>query len=135
MTEPKRKPGRAFRQMLDDEFRTSAERQELVDDVETTVAVAHLMSTLEEIRAKQGLSKAEIARQMQRHAPTVVRLLSQDHGNPTVKTLIQLLGAMGLRATLVIEPAPKVRRHAQGTGPSARNVLSVKARIPATATA
>jgi len=95
------------------------------------------MGMLEQIRAKRELSKAQIARRMNRHAPAIARLLSGDQANPTVRTLIELLQAMGLRATLVIEPAaaPRSRRKESRPSPKFGNVLSIKARIPARATA
>lgn len=136
MTETKRRSvAKSFRQALDEEFATAEERQSFVSDVETTIAIARLMSTLEEIREKRNVSKAEIARQMQRHAPAIARLFSGDRANPTIRTLVELLQAMGLRATLVIEPAAAVsRRRTPAAHPALGSVFNVRARIPAAAT-
>lgn len=102
----------SFEQFVGEEFSSSADRAQLATDVETVIAAARLMETLEGIRAEAGISRAEVARRMNKHAPAITRLLSAEDSNPTLKTLLGLLGSLGLHATLVIEPRERNgRRH------------------------
>lgn len=60
------------------------------------------------MRPRAGLSKAELARSIQKEPATIRRLLSSDNSNPTLGTLAEFAAALGLRIT--VEPISKAER-------------------------
>jgi DNA-binding phage protein len=76
--------------------------------------IDRLVDRLDEVRAADGLSKAELARSISVEPAVIRRLLSPHHRNPTVGTLVEVAAALGLRVTL--EPLP-AREQKQITEP------------------
>jgi DNA-binding phage protein len=85
--------------MEDPEFRDEFLRQHA-----RTLTVDRIVNALEEQRESRGVSKADLARHLQGSPPAVRRLLTATNPNPTLATLVDVAGALGLRLTL--EPIP-----------------------------
>lgn len=85
--------------MDDPEFRDEFLRQHA-----RTLTVDRIVNALEEQRESLGVSKADLARHLQGSPPAVRRLLTATNPNPTLATLVDVAGALGLRLTL--EPIP-----------------------------
>ena len=66
--------------------------------------IDRLVNELDDVRAAGGLSKADVARAISAEPAVVRRLLSLNHRNPTIGTLVEVAAALGLRVTL--EPMP-----------------------------
>jgi transcriptional regulator with XRE-family HTH domain len=70
--------------------------------------IDEVVNTIDDAREAAGLSKAELARAIQKEPATIRRLLSSDNSNPTLGTLAEVAAALGLRIT--VEPIPKADR-------------------------
>jgi len=68
-------------------------------------ATNEFMSAIAEILEQRGLSKAELARRIDRN-PSAVRKLFLDGANPTLDTALRVLHALGLEM-VVIEAADR----------------------------
>jgi DNA-binding phage protein len=73
--------------------------------IATIDSVVH---AIDDAREAAGLSKAELARAIQKEPATIRRLLSSDNSNPTLGTLAEVAAALGLRIT--VEPISKAER-------------------------
>lgn len=67
-----------------------------------------VVNAIDDAREAAGLSKAELARSIQKEPATIRRLLSSDNSNPTLGTLAEVAAALGLRIT--VEPISKAER-------------------------
>lgn len=74
-------------------------------------AIDAVVSTLDEYRMKQGLSKAELARQAGLPPEAVRRLFSVSHRNPTLKTIVAIADA--LQIGVVVGPVPDLTANGQ----------------------
>ncbi|MCZ3389263.1 MAG: helix-turn-helix transcriptional regulator [Actinomycetia bacterium] len=70
--------------------------------------VDSIVNAIDDAREAAGLTKAELARAIQKEPATIRRLLSSDNSNPTLGTLAEVAAALGLRIT--VEPLPKSER-------------------------
>jgi transcriptional regulator with XRE-family HTH domain len=70
--------------------------------------IDQVVNAIDDAREAAGLSKAELARAIQKEPATIRRLLSSDNSNPTLGTLAEVAAALGLRIT--VEPIPKSER-------------------------
>lgn len=70
--------------------------------------IDQVVNAIDDAREAAGLSKAELARAIQKEPATIRRLLSSDNSNPTLGTLAEVAAALGLRIT--VEPIPKAER-------------------------
>ncbi len=70
--------------------------------------IDQVVHAIDDAREAAGLSKAELARAIQKEPATIRRLLSSDNSNPTLGTLAEVAAALGLRIT--VEPIPKSER-------------------------
>lgn len=70
--------------------------------------IDQVVTAIDGARVAAGLSKAELARAIQKEPATVRRLLSSESSNPTLGTLAEVAAALGLRIT--VEPIPKSER-------------------------
>jgi DNA-binding phage protein len=61
-----------------------------IDDVD------RIVRTIEDRRVALGLSKAELARRIGVHPEAIRRLLSGNHANPTLSTVVSLASALEL---------------------------------------
>lgn len=58
--------------------------------------VQAVLAYLDEQREEAGLSKADLAREIGTHPAVVRRLFSSGTGNPTMKTVMDVMNALGL---------------------------------------
>lgn len=70
--------------------------------------IDQVVNAIDDAREAAGLSKAELARAIQKEPATIRRLLSSDNSNPTLGTLAEVAAALGLRIT--VEPIPESER-------------------------
>lgn len=70
--------------------------------------IDQVVNAIDDAREAACLSKAELARAIQKEPATIRRLLSSDNSNPTLGTLAEVAAALGLRIT--VEPIPKSER-------------------------
>ena len=70
--------------------------------------IDQVVNAIDDAREAAGLSKAELARAIQKEPATIRRLLSSASANPTLGTLAEVAAALGLRIT--IEPLPRAER-------------------------
>jgi DNA-binding phage protein len=104
---------RLARRMDDSEFRHEFERE----TAEIT-AVDAIVNALDELRAEQGKSKAELAREIGKNPASIRRLLTLDGSNPELRTVVAMANA--LEADIYIVP----RRHG-GRAATARRARRV----------
>lgn len=62
--------------------------------------IDRLVNQLDDVRESDGLSKADVARAISAEPAVVRRLLSLNHRNPTIGTLVEVAAALGMRVTL-----------------------------------
>lgn len=67
-----------------------------------------VVNAIDDARVAAGLSKAELARAIQKEPATIRRLLSSDNSNPTLGTLAEVAAALGLR--IRVEPISEAER-------------------------
>ncbi len=67
-----------------------------------------VVNAIDDAREAAGLSKAELARAIQKEPATIRRLLSSENSNPTLGTLAEVAAALGLRIT--VEPIPNAEQ-------------------------
>jgi DNA-binding phage protein len=79
-------------------------REYVVESVRIAT-IDEVVNAIDDAREAAGLSKAELARAIQKEPATIRRLLSSDNSNPTLGTLAEVAAALGLRIT--VEPIPK----------------------------
>ena len=82
-----------------------------------------VVNAIDDAREAAGLSKAELARAIQKEPATIRRLLSSENSNPTLGTLAEVAAALGLRIT--VEPIPNAEQ-----GHITRPLLEVRAADP-----
>jgi DNA-binding phage protein len=81
-------------------------------------AVDDLIRVLDEKRVAVGMSKAELARRIAASPEVVRRLLTADHANPTVETVLRIAEAVGLRLSLEpVEPPRASQRNRERPRP------------------
>jgi DNA-binding phage protein len=93
--------------MEDPEFRAEFER--VSREIKTIDAI---VNTLDSLRATQGMSKAELAREIGKNPASVRRLLTAQ-SNPELRTVVAMADA--LDADLVIVPRSRGRKRMTGT--------------------
>lgn len=70
--------------------------------------IDEVVNAIDDAREAADLSKAELARAIQKEPATIRRLLSSDSSNPTLGTLAEVAAALGMRIT--VEPISKAER-------------------------
>ena len=73
-------------------------------------AMADILGAIEAARTEKHLSKAEVARRIDRKASAVSRLLGGAEQNPTWDTLVDLAFAVDLELEVTVKKVPKSRR-------------------------
>lgn len=63
--------------------------------------LSKIINQLDEMRQESGLTKAELARQLDAQSSNVRRFFSKGTINPTLSTLTEVASALGMRVTLV----------------------------------
>lgn len=69
--------------------------------------VDRIVSAIEDRRVSLGISKAELARRVGIAPESVRRLLSAEHANPTLTTVVSLAKVLGLDIVAVKRRAPR----------------------------
>jgi hypothetical protein len=103
---------RLARRLEDPEFRAEFERQR-----REIAAVDAIVNQLEALRAEKQISKAELARAIDKHPAAIRRLLTAS-GNPELRTVIALAEALDADLRLVARPATKPLNTGQGARPT-----------------
>ena len=70
-------------------------------------AVDEFVRALDNARVDIGMTKAELARQIGARPEAVRRLFSAERANPTLRTIMSLASALGLRIQLNAASRPK----------------------------
>jgi DNA-binding phage protein len=103
---------RRAERMRDPEFRAAYERA-----AAEIAQTDHIIRTLDELRAEMGISKAELARRVDRNASSIRRLFTAHQARPELPLIAAIAEALGLRIALVPESAEAkkaVRDHQRG---------------------
>ena len=95
---------RLGRRMEDSEYRAAYERP--AREIAQTDAV---IRALDELRVELGVSKAELARRVNRNASSVRRLFTAGHARPELSLIVALADALGAELR-VIPRTPQARR-------------------------
>jgi DNA-binding phage protein len=95
---------RRAERMRDPEFRAAYE-QSAAEIAQTD----HIIRTLDELRAELGISKAELARRVDRNASSIRRLFTAHQARPELPLIAAIAEALGLRIALVPE-SPEARK-------------------------
>lgn len=95
----------AFWDDLADELEDRDFRREFVLESLRIQTIDRIVNALDDARVELGWSKAQLARAINTEPATVRRLFSAK-GNPTLSTLAEIAGALGLRIS--VEPLSKV---------------------------
>ena len=85
----------ARRLQEDPEFRAEFERQQ-----REIAAIDQIVSRLDSLRAEHGMSKADLARAIDKN-PAVVRRLLTASGNPELRTVVAMAEALGAEVKIV----------------------------------
>lgn len=94
-----------------DERRTDAEYESEYQAASRRIAMFDdAIRALEERRQELGLSKADLARRADLPPAAVRRLLSQQHKNPTLTTLVAIADALCLRLSFLSNEAPSAHQ-------------------------
>ncbi len=101
---PKRRPAVNFERYVAEKFPTPQARAQFDAAREKVRATADLLEALDAWRDERGLSKAEVARRMATQATAISRLFNDEASNPTFATLVEMLAALDLHATLTLAP-------------------------------
>jgi DNA-binding phage protein len=111
---------RLARRLQDPEFRAEYERQ--VREIAGIDAIVH---ELDALRARHGMTKAQLARSIDKNPAAVRRLLTAS-GNPELRTVVAMAAALDAEVRIV--PRKKSGRRA---GSPAANAASAKTLEPA----
>jgi ribosome-binding protein aMBF1 (putative translation factor) len=90
---------RLARRLEDPEFRAEFERQQ-----HQIAAIDAIVNQLDELREEQRMSKADLARAIDKN-PAVIRRLLTASGNPELRTVVAMAEALGVELRLVEKPA------------------------------
>jgi DNA-binding phage protein len=93
----------AFWEDLESDLQDEGFRREYLLETLRVQTIDSIVNALDEARVGLGWSKAQLARAVDAE-PAVVRRLFSAKGNPTLSTLAEIAGAVGLRISL--EPLP-----------------------------
>lgn len=94
-----------FDRFLDEEMQSpsfAAEYERVGTEID---AVDSLIRAVDAARLDLGMTKADLARKVSSSPEAIRRLLTSGDANPTFRTVLEVLGAVGLRLS-VAKPAP-----------------------------
>lgn len=103
---------RRAERMRDPEFRAAYEQA-----AGAIAQTDHVIRTLDELRVEMGVSKAELARRIDRNASSIRRLFTAHQARPEFPLIAEIAEALGLRIAIVPESAEAkkvVREHHAG---------------------
>jgi DNA-binding phage protein len=122
-----------FDKFLDEKLREPAFREEYDVARAEIAGTDALIRALEGARAGRGLSKAELARQIAVKPEIVRRLLTDEGGNPTVRTVLKVATALDYHLELVPNRGRRTARVPEAARP-ARIATGARTAAPATGT-
>jgi hypothetical protein len=82
--------GQAFEEFLDGQLADPVFRAGFERKLAKVKSIAEVLRVIEEVRERENIPKAEIARRMDRKPEAISRLLRGEGSNPTLDTLIGL---------------------------------------------
>ena len=100
---------RRAERMRDPEFRAAYEQA-----AGAIAQTDHIIHTLDELRVEMGVTKAELARRIDRNASSIRRLFTAHQARPEFPLIAEIAEALGLRIAIVPESAEAkkvVREH------------------------
>jgi DNA-binding phage protein len=103
---------RRAERMRDPEFRAAYEQA-----AGAIAQTDYIIRTLDELRVEMGVSKAELARRIDRNASSIRRLFTAHQARPEFPLIAEIAEALGLRIAIVPESAEAkkvVREHHAG---------------------
>jgi DNA-binding phage protein len=109
-----RAPTSRFQQLREQRMQRPEFRERYERTRGVIAQIQDIMSLIDAQREAAGLSKAELARQAGMHPVAVRRLLSSGAGSPTLKTLLELMDALGIEMRLQPRTPPKLAKQSQG---------------------
>jgi DNA-binding phage protein len=101
--------GQAFEEFLDGQLADPVFRAGFERKLAKVKSIAEVLRVIEEVRERENIPKAEIARRMDRKPEAISRLLRGEGSNPTLDTLIDLVDAVGLELDIRIKRQPAKR--------------------------
>ncbi|MGA2163179.1 MAG: XRE family transcriptional regulator [Solirubrobacteraceae bacterium] len=101
--------GQAFEEFLDGQLADPVFRAGFEKKLAKVKSIAEVLRVIEEVRERENIPKAEIARRMDRRPEAISRLLRGEGSNPTLDTLIDLVDAVGLELDIRIKRQPAKR--------------------------
>jgi DNA-binding phage protein len=110
-----------FDKFLEEKLRDPAFREEFEVARAEIAATDSLIRALEGVRARRGVSKAELARRLSVKPEIIRRLLTDARGNPTVGTVLKVANALDHHLELVpnqgrrAAPVSKAARQARAS--------------------
>ncbi len=97
----RKKTATAFDKYFDKRMKEPAFAKAYSEARATIDSTDALIRTLDEARLIVGVSKAELARQIEARPEIVRRLFTAKNSNPTLNTVLKLVEALGFRLELV----------------------------------
>lgn len=91
----------AFWDDLQEDLQDEEFRHHYILESERIASIDRIVNQLEEIRSDLGLSKADLARAIDRTPATVRRLLTSKSVNPQLSVVTEMAAALGYRVELV----------------------------------
>jgi DNA-binding XRE family transcriptional regulator len=76
-------------------------RHHYILESERIASIDRIVNQLDEIRAELGLSKADLARSVERRPEAIRRLLTSHSANPQLSLVAEMAAALGYRVELV----------------------------------
>ena len=73
-------------------------------------AIGSVITELDAVRERQGLTKAELARRVGVSDAVIRRLFSAEERNPTMKTIVAVAAALGLELKVRRSTVPRASR-------------------------
>lgn len=103
----KKRAGDVFEADIAADTQSAEDRAFFEREYAKAIAIAALLEELEAARARQHLSKREVARRMDRKESAVSRLLKGEGANPTLSTIADLAYALNLEVEVRIKDRPR----------------------------
>jgi DNA-binding phage protein len=115
---PRKRPTTGFDVYVEQQLKRPSFRKAYAE-VQSEIAstdrlVRALLRTLDEVRDKQHLSKAELARSIDAKPEMLRRLFTADAANPTLSTVVRVASALGYRIALVRGPSVPATKKTKG---------------------
>lgn len=98
-------PNQSFRSVfwddLEEDLKDPEFRRHYILESERIASIDRIVNQLEEVRAEIGMSKADLARSIERRPESVRRLLTASAPNPQLGVVAEMAAVLGYRLELV----------------------------------